>query len=341
MTVSVLVTGGAGYIGSHMVKLLVREGCEVVVFDNLSTGHRDAIRSALLIEGDLRNPWDINKALSTRRYDLVMHFAACCYVGESMQHPEKYYDNNVTGTINLLEAMRAAGVMKLVFSSSCSTYGDPSTIPMTEEHRQQPINPYGSSKLAAENAMAEHGRDYGMCTVALRYFNAAGCDPDGELGEQHDPETHLIPLVLREALRVKRGGDPAETKLEIFGTDFDTPDGTCIRDYVHVSDLCDGHLLAMQRLLKTENGVFEAFNLGTGRGYSVIEVIDACQRVTGLDIRYRVAGRRAGDPARLVAGAERARRELRWTPKYMDIAESIGTAWRWYSRQVQGTSEIP
>lgn len=237
--------------------------------------------------------------------------------------------------------MRAAGVTRLVFSSTCSAYGDPISIPMTEAHPQRPVNPYGMSKLAAERAMADYGRAYGMRTVALRYFNAAGCDPEGELGKRHDPETHLIPLVLREALWVRDGGDPAATRLEVFGDDFDTLDGTCIRDYVHVSDLCAAHLLALRRLLQSGGGTFEAFNLGTGRGHSVKEVIEACRRVTGQDIRYRVAGRRPGDPARLVASAERARSELAWSPKYIDLAEIVGTAWRWFSRRPVGAGGGP
>ena len=333
MAISVFVTGGAGYIGSHMVKMLQREGCEVTVFDNLSTGHRDAVdNSIMLVEGDLRNAGDITRALQARKYDVVMHFAASCYVGESMQDPGKYWSNNVMGTLNLLEAMRGAHVYRLVFSSSCSTYGNPASIPMTEQHPQLPVNIYGMTKYVAERAMADYGNAYGMRTVALRYFNAAGSDPDGTLGERHDPETHLIPLVLGEALRVQRGGDPAATTLEVFGTDFDTPDGTCIRDYVHVSDLCEGHLLAMRTLLKPEGSGFTAFNLGMGRGHSVLEVINTCRRITGVDIRYRKGGRRAGDPPRLVAGAERARSELGWTPGYMDLAGMVDTAWRWYSR---------
>ena len=333
MAITILVTGGAGYIGSHMVKLLLRHGHQVTVYDNLSTGHRDAVKGADFIEGDLRREGNAARAFKGRRIEAVMHFAASCYVGESVQDPAKYYANNVIGTLNLLEAMRAAKVQHLVFSSTCSTYGDSVSLPMNEDHPQKPVNPYGMSKLTVERAMADYGRAYGLGTVALRYFNAAGCDPEGELGERHDPETHLIPLVLREALRVRAGGKPEDTRLQVFGDDFDTPDGTCIRDYVHIADLCAAHLLAMERLMSGKISGFKAFNLGTGNGYSVKEVIETCRRVTGQDIRYRIAGRRAGDPARLVASAERARAELGWSPKFNELSDIVETAWRWFSRQ--------
>jgi len=331
MAVSVLVAGGAGYIGSHMVKLLLRHGHLVTVLDNLSTGHRDAVQGADFVEGDLRRVTDAAQAFDGRQFDVVMHFAASCYVGESVKDPAKYYTNNVIGTLNLLEAMRAAQVKHLVFSSTCSTYGDPVFLPMSEDHPQHPVNPYGMTKLTAERAMADYGRAYGLGTVALRYFNAAGCDPEGELGERHDPETHLIPLVLREALRVRAGGKPEDTQLQVFGDDFDTPDGSCIRDYVHIADLCAAHLLAMERLIGDEVAGFKAFNLGTGKGFSVKEVIETCRRVTGQDIQYRMAGRRAGDPARLVASAERARAELGWSPEFKDLSDIVETAWRWFS----------
>lgn len=332
MTYSVLVSGGAGYIGSHMVKLLRREGHQVTVFDNLSTGHRDAVSGTELVEGDLRSLPDVTRAFAVRRIDVVVHFAARCYVGESVRDPASYYANNVTGTLNLLEAMRAAQCRRLVFSSSCSTYGEPDSLPLREDHPQRPINPYGMSKLTAERAMADYGRAYGFATVALRYFNAAGCDPEGDLGERHDPETHLIPLVLREALRVRAGGDPAATTLQVFGDDFETPDGTCVRDYVHVTDLCAAHLLAIGRLHGTGPAAFEAFNLGTGNGHSVKEVVEACRHITGEDIRYRISGRRAGDPAQLVASAQRARDELGWAPRFAALPAIVETAWRWFSR---------
>lgn len=331
MRLSILVTGGAGYIGSHMVKLLVRKGHQVTVLDNLSTGHRDAVAGADFVEGDLRREADAARAFGARRIDVVMHFAASCYVGESVQNPAKYYVNNVIGTINLLEAMRRADVSRLVFSSTCSTYGDPVTLPMSESHPQLPVNPYGMTKLTAERAMSDYGRAYGFGTVALRYFNAAGCDPEGELGERHDPETHLIPLIILEALRVRAGGDPDATQLQVFGDDLDTPDGTCIRDYVHVMDLCAAHLLSAEHLLSGRIAAFEAFNLGTGKGHSVKEVIETCRRITGQDIRYRIAARRAGDPARLIASAARARAELGWSPEFDKLSGIVETAWQWFS----------
>lgn len=336
MTCSILVTGGAGYIGSHMVKLLVHRGHQVTVFDNLSTGHRDAVSAADFVEGDLRRRGHAARAFEGRQIDVVMHFAASCYVGESVQNPAKYYTNNIIGTLNLLEAMRTAQVNRLVFSSTCSTYGDPVSLPMSEDHPQRPVNPYGMSKLTVERAMADYGRAYGLDTVALRYFNAAGCDPEGELGERHDPETHLIPLILREALRVRAGGNPEDTQLRVFGDDFDTPDGSCVRDYVHIADLCAAHLLAMERLMGGKVAGFKAFNLGTGKGFSVKEIIETCRRVTGQDIRFRIASRREGDPARLVASASRARAELGWSPEFNELSDIVETAWRWFSRPSAG-----
>lgn len=331
MNATVLVVGGAGYIGSHMVQALVRAGHAVTVLDNLSTGHADAVKGAQLVRGDLRIRKDIEPVLRQAKFDAVMHFAACCYVGESMQEPHKYYENNVVGSLNLLDAMRVAGVRRLVFSSSCTTYGNPQRLPMDETHAQNPVNPYGMTKFAAERAMADYGRAYGLRTIALRYFNAAGCDPDGELGERHDPEPHLIPLVLREALRIRAGGAPEATGLVIHGEDFDTPDGTCIRDYVHVSDLCDAHLLAMQLPLRDEAKAFDAFNLGNGQGFSVLDVIKTCRSVTGLDIRYAVGARRPGDPPALVADSGRARAELGWAPRFANLQDIVRTAWNWFS----------
>ena len=330
---NVLVTGGAGYIGSHMVKALLRAGHTLTVLDNLSTGHADAVRGSDMVRGDLLSREDSEALLRGRTFDAVMHFAACCYVGESVQNPGKYYRSNVLGTLNLLEAMHATGVTRLVFSSSCATYGDPVATPLSESHPQNPVNPYGMTKLVAERAMADYGAAYGLRTIALRYFNAAGCDPDGELGERHDPETHLIPLVLAEALRVKKGGRPADTGLRVNGDDYPTADGTCVRDYVHVSDLCAAHLLALDRLDAGKVTGFEAFNLGNQRGHSVKEVIEACRRVTGLDIRYTVGARRPGDPPALVADSRRAREALGWAPRYEALDDIVRTAWDWTRAQ--------
>lgn len=327
---SVAVIGGAGYIGSHMAKALARAGHAVSVFDNLSTGHRDAARFGNFVQGDLRRRQDIKAYLRADRFDAVMHFAACCYVGESMENPAKYYDNNVLGSLNLLEAMRTAGVRRLVFSSSCVTYGDPQRLPMDESHPQLPVNPYGVTKLAAEYAMADFGRAYDLRTIALRYFNAAGCDAEGELGEQHDPEPHLVPLVLREALRVRSGGRPEETGLRLYGDDFDTVDGTCVRDYVHVSDLCEAHRLALGRLLEGKAPAFEAFNLGNGHGFSVKQVIQTCREVTGVDIRHVVAGRRPGDPPSLISDSRKAREVLGWVPRHEKLVDIVRTAWNWF-----------
>lgn len=335
MTSSVLVVGGAGYIGSHMVRTLLRAGHGVTALDNLCTGHADAVRGAELVRGDLRRREDVESLLRRGGFDAVMHFAAFCYVGDSVQEPRKYYENNVLGTFNLIEAMRAAKVRRLVFSSSCATYGDPQRLPMDETHPQQPVNPYGMTKFVAERAMADYGVAYGLHSVALRYFNAAGADPEGELGERHDPETHLIPLVLGEALRLRNGGRPEATTLVVNGEDFDTKDGTCVRDYVHVSDLCDAHLLALDRLMEGKAQSFEAFNLGNGKGFSVREVIQACREVTGLDIRYTVGGRRAGDPAALVADAKKAQMVLGWSPKYASLPDIVRTAWNWMLAQAR------
>jgi len=326
---SVLVVGGAGYIGSHMVRMLLRSGHQVTVFDNLSRGNRDAVGRAELVVGDLLDPGALEQLFADRRFNAVMQFAALAYVGESVEQPARYYQNNVAGTLNLLDAMLRAKVDKIVFSSTCATYGNPITLPITEEHPQNPINPYGVSKLMVEKILGDYAAAYGLRSVALRYFNAAGCDPAGECGERHDPETHLIPLVLQEALRVKQGGDSTLTKLCVYGDDFDTPDGTCIRDYIHVQDLCSAHLAALNRLMGMDTAKAETYNLGNGSGFSVKEIIDACCRVTGSDIRYKVAGRRAGDPACLVGGNTLAKDVLGWQPEFTTIDAIIDTAWGW------------
>jgi len=324
----ILVVGGAGYIGSHMALMLRETGHDVTVFDNLSRGHADVVPPGELVVGDLCQPHDLQRLFHKEHFDLVMHFAALANVGESVQDPEIYYRNNVIGTLNLLESMRARGVGKFIFSSTCAVYGDPVQVPLDENHPRNPVNPYGRTKLIIEKALADFAAAYGLQSIALRYFNAAGGDPKGRLGERHEPETHLVPLVLREGLRISRGGDPAATGLVIFGDDYDTRDGTCVRDYVHVTDLCAAHLAAGDRLLSggaAESA--EVFNLGTGNGFSVLEVIDTCRRITGLDIGYRVAGRRAGDPPCLVAAGDRAKEVLGWKPSFGDLGEIIRTAW--------------
>jgi len=335
MGCTILVTGGAGYIGSHMCRMLLQAGHSVVAFDNLARGHADAVPSAELFVGDLRSENDLARCLSAREFDAVMHFAALAYVGESVLDPGAYYDNNVIGSINLLNAMRRRGLDRIVFSSTCATYGEPQHVPMTEAHPQQPVNPYGKTKLFVEHALRDNAEAYGLTSVSLRYFNASGCDPSGELGERHDPETHLIPLALIEALRVRSGGDPADTGLRVFGGDFETPDGTCIRDYIHVNDLCSAHLLALNRLMEGKVAGAEAYNLGNGHGFSVLEVIDACRRVTGQDIQYRVVGRRAGDPSALVGSADRAHGVLGWRPAIASLDDIVGSAWNWFSKQPQ------
>lgn len=323
-----LIVGGAGYIGSHMALMLAEYGWDVTVFDNLSRGHRDAVHGEF-IEGDLLVPNDLERLFSCKKFDLVMHFAALAYVGESVEQPMLYYRNNFVGTMNLLEAMRNYGVDKMVFSSTCSTYGEPQTNPIPEDHPQNPINPYGAGKLMVEQVLNDSAAAYGLENIALRYFNAAGCDAKGRLGERHDPETHLIPLVLQAAKREVRGEKCDNAGLLVFGEDYETLDGTCVRDYIHVEDLCSAHLLAAKRLLKGLCSGAEAYNLGNGQGFSVLEVIEACKRVTGVDIPYQIVERREGDPAHLVGDATKAREVLGWQPKYTELDEIVRTAWEW------------
>lgn len=317
---NILVTGGAGYVGSHAVKLLCREGHEVWVYDNLVFGHRAAVPPGLLIEGDLLDRQKVEQALREKRIDSVMHFAAFAYVGESVAEPAKYYRNNVIGTLSLMEAMRSAGVSRMVFSSTCATYGEPEEVPIREGQPQRPINPYGFTKLVIEHALADFARAYDWSYAALRYFNAAGASADGDLGEDHDPETHLIPLVLEVALGQRE-------KVMIYGDQHPTPDGTCIRDYIHVDDLATAHLAALQRLGR---GVELKLNLGTGQGSSVREVIETCREVTGHPIPADVTDPRAGDPPILVADSTQAARELDWRPRYVSIRPIVETAWRWH-----------
>ena len=321
-----LVTGGAGYIGSHACKTLAARGYQPVVFDNLGAGHRDAVRYGDLVEGDILDTAAVREAI--RRYGIqaVMHFAAFLDVGESVREPARYYRNNVGGALSVLEAMAAEAVTLFVFSSTCATYGEPIETPIVETHPQRPINSYGESKLAVERALPHFERAYGIQSMSLRYFNAAGADPDGELGEDHHPEIHLIPRALDAA-----HGGPG---LEVFGDDYPTPDGTCLRDYIHVTDLADAHVKALEAL--AEAGRSSAYNLGTGRPHSVREVIDSVERVTERPVSRTIAPRRPGDPAVLYAAPQKAQAELHWKPKFTEIDVIVRTAWDWRRAHPRG-----
>jgi UDP-glucose 4-epimerase len=319
----VLICGGAGYIGAHMLKMLAHQGHNVVVFDNLSTGHRAAVRWGQLVVGDVLDPGALERLFAVHQFDVVMHFCALSQVGDSVKDPYSYYRNNVVGTLNLLEAMRRAGVDKLVFSSTAAVYGIPRDDGgLGESHPTIPINPYGASKLMVERMLEDAAHAYGLSSVALRYFNAAGADPEGDIGESHTPETHLIPNVLRAALGAGNG------ELRIYGDDYDTRDGTCVRDYVHVNDLASAHLQAM-RFLETNDGA-HCFNLGSGKGSTVMEIIAAAREVTGCAITFTRMPRRPGDPSMLVADARRAEVALSWRPIFNDVRVIIETAWRWH-----------
>ena len=330
MSNTILVTGGAGYIGSHMVRLLNQRGFDIVVYDNLQRGNADAVTAGELVEGDLHDTQRLSAVFDTHDIKAVMHFAALAYVGESVYEPAMYYHNNVTGTQTLLDTMRKHGVNQLVFSSTCATYGIPASLPITEATPQNPINPYGQSKLMVEQMLKDYATAYDFRSIALRYFNAAGCAEAGSIGERHDPETHLLPLILFEALRVKAGGNRADTGLMVFGSDFDTRDGTCVRDYIHVNDLCSAHIAAFERMQRLPESGAEQFNLGVNRGYTVLEVIEACRKITGVDFTYNSDARRAGDPPELVADASRAMNDLQWAPRHADIEDSIQHAWHWF-----------
>ncbi|RPJ44565.1 MAG: UDP-glucose 4-epimerase GalE [Candidatus Latescibacterota bacterium] len=323
----VLVTGGAGYIGSQTVKELRREGFEPVVVDNLSTGHRESVKGAELHEFSVADRDRMLALLRERPVEAVIHFAAFCYVGESMEDPLRYYRNNVAGSIHLLEALIESGVRKFVFSSTCATYGEPVAMPLREDHPQHPVNVYGDTKLAVERMLLALGASHGLRSVILRYFNAAGADPEGELGEDHEPETHLIPLVLQVPLGRRK-------QVRIFGDDYDTPDGTCIRDYIHTVDLARAHILSLRYL--ADGGPSDAFNVGIGRGYSVREVVECARRVTGHVIPEIVEERRPGDPARLVAGSEKIRTALSWEPRFPDLEAIVRTAWSWHNSRPRG-----
>lgn len=320
MKKTILIAGGAGYIGSHTVKYLLKNDYNVVVVDNLVYGHKEAVLTPNFEQVDLENKEALDKVFKKYKIDAVIHFAAYTYVGESVTSPKKYYWNNVVNTLNLLDTMVENNVKNIVFSSTCATYGNPQYTPIDEKHPQSPINPYGKTKLMMEQIMADYETAYGLKYVALRYFNAAGCDAQGELGESHDPETHLIPLVLKAI----KGEIP---QISVFGIDYDTEDGTCIRDYIHVEDLADAHMLAVEVLIKDNTS--HCINLGTGIGTSVKEIIKASEEVTGQKVPLVYGERRVGDPAKLYAANKKAREVLNWNPKYTDIKEIIQTAWLW------------
>jgi UDP-glucose-4-epimerase GalE len=322
----ILVTGGAGYIGSHAVRLFLARGHDVWVYDNLSFGHRAAVPAERLVVGDLSELHKLDQLLLSHRIEAVVHFAAFAFVGESVRDPGKYYQNNLVNTLNLMECLRRQRVGRFIFSSTCATYGVPEQVPINEDTPQRPINPYGTSKLAVERALADYAAAYGWGYAALRYFNAAGASPDGAIGEDHDPETHLIPLVLQVAL----GQRP---HIEVFGTDYPTPDGTCVRDYIHVDDLAEAHLLALERL---GPGQGLCYNLGIGRGYSVREVVRTAEEVTGKAVAVKESPRRPGDPPVLVAASDKVRRELGWRPRYTDLRSIITTAWDWHRQHPKG-----
>ncbi|HEV2500455.1 MAG TPA: UDP-glucose 4-epimerase GalE [Terriglobia bacterium] len=318
----ILVTGGAGYIGSHTAKALAWKGFEPVTLDDLSAGQRDAVRWGELVEGDFGSREILRGIFARHKIEAVFHFAASASVGESVRDPRSFYHNNVTNTLTLLDAMLDAGVKTMIFSSSAATYGNPERVPMPEDHRQLPINPYGETKLAIEQALRWYGAAYGLRWVAFRYFNAAGADPEGEIGERHNPEEHLIPRIIQAVL----GQIP---EVQIYGVDYPTPDGTALRDYIHVSDLADAHVLGLEYLQKS--GESAAFNLGTSKGHSVREVIQTVEKVSGRKVPFSEAPRRVGDPPALVADGSKAMRAFGWQPQYPDLETIVQTAWKWHN----------
>ena len=325
----ILVTGGAGYIGSHVVKELIRRGYRAVVYDNLQTGHRKAVKNAPLIQGDLADKERLTRAFRSYSIQAVMHFAADCLVNESMKEPLKFINNNIRNGLHLLEAMNQWGVKKFVFSSSCAVYGEPVKVPIPEDHPCLPTNVYGETKWVFEKFLQAYHDAQKLDFISLRYFNAAGADPDGELGEDHQKETHLIPLAFKALL--------GKNRLSIYGTDYDTPDGTCIRDYIHVMDLAQAHFLALERLL--QGGESATYNLGNGNGYSVREVIAMAEKVSAKKMPLIEAPRRAGDPAQLVASSEKIKKELGWTPKYPKLESIIQSAWNWHRTHPNGYAD--
>ena len=317
---SILVIGGAGYIGSHMIKQLSTSGAEVITLDNLSCGYRDAVKYGELVEGNLGDPAVLDHVFSNYSIDAVMHFAAYIEVGESVRDPARYYKNNVMNTMILLDAMIQHDIGNFIFSSTAAIFGEPEYTPIDEKHSMKPINPYGRTKLMVEHILQDYDTAYGLKSTCLRYFNAAGADPDGELGERHDPETHLIPLILQAA-------SGRREDIKVFGNDYPTDDGTCVRDYIHINDLCEAHSLALHRMQQTGNSA--RYNLGNGKGFSVQQVIDATHKVTGKDFKVTHTDRRPGDPAVLVADSELAKKELGWQPEHTDLESIIETAWNW------------
>jgi len=328
--VVILIVGGAGYIGSHVNKELSRRGLQTLVFDNLVTGHREFAKWGTFVEGDLAHPGQLRAAFREYPIQAVMHFSAFAYVGESVENPSRYYRNNVINTLNLLEVMREFRVRQFIFSSSCATYGNPVRIPIDEAHPQAPISPYGHTKLMVERILRDCDHAYGLRYASLRYFNAAGADPESEIGEWHDPETHLIPLVLDAA-------SGRRENVRIFGSDYDTPDGTCVRDYIHVADLADAHIRALEYL--QNGGGSDVFNLGNGNGFSVKEVVREAEKVTGAEIPSMETARRAGDPPVLVGSSEKIRKTLGWEPKFASLSDIIKTAWAWH-QNMPGRSNV-
>lgn len=326
----ILVTGGAGYIGSHTVRTLKQQGFDVVVYDNLSKGHKEAVPSDVpLVIGDIRDQVRVRETVQIHDVQAVIHFAAMSLVGESMVQPELYYDNNVQGTIRLVQALRECGVNKLVFSSTAAVYGEPESVPIREDSVLKPTNVYGKTKLMIETMLADYSKAYDFSYVALRYFNAAGAWPDGSIGEDHSPESHLIPLILKTALGLRAA-------ISIYGVDYPTPDGTCIRDYIHVCDLAEAHVLALKHLLS--GGSSRIYNLGSQKGYSVREMIEQAKQVTGIDFNVVEEARRSGDPAVLVASSEKISRELGWQPRYEKVADLIRAAWTFHRQKPDGYS---
>ncbi len=322
----ILVTGGAGYIGSQVVRELLRRNCQPVVYDNLQTGHQAATEGAPFIEGDLSDQKKLKEIFQTYPIDAVMHFAADCLVGESVQNPTKYFNNNVKNSLHLIEIMELFCARKIIFSSSAAVYGDPNTVPIGEDHPCHPMNPYGETKWIFEKVLQAYHNAGNLNFISLRYFNAAGADPDGKSGEDHSPETHLIPLVIKAALN--------GTSVPVFGTDYPTLDGTCIRDYIHVTDLARAHLLALSKL--DEEGVSETYNVGSARGFSVREVIETVRKVSGREIASVDSTRRTGDPAHLVASSKKIREELGWVPDFPDLETIVKTAWKWHKNHPKG-----